>query len=488
MGRGVTVRIIVGDAISALRTLPDESVHCVVTSPPYWGLRDYGTAKWEGGDHECDHKVDSQSAMMKQKRSTLGPKRDGLSPENSYFKGVGEVYRSPCGKCGARRIDRQIGLESSPAEYVEKIVAVFREVRRVLRRDGSVWLNLGDCYSAHVGQRKETDKAGIKQQSNTASVGSPSRSAEGLKSKDLVGMPWRVAFALQADGWWLRRDIIWHKVNPMPESTRDRPTTAHEYLFLLTKAERYFYDAEAIAESVSENTNPRISKREISRIHGERLAGANTSVGMGSAKKSHEQDGMVRANDSYQNAVCLPVSTRNKRSVWTIASEPFPEAHFATFPTKLVEPCILAGTSAKGVCAACGAPWVRTTERVDQGWNGSRYGERALSATGGAKTGGTERSTLGSPNGKLTGKNSTTGWQPSCSCGADTVPATVLDPFIGSGTTGLVADRLGRDCIGIELNPEYAEMARRRIENDAGTLFGEVDAPAAEPEQLGMAI
>jgi DNA modification methylase len=438
----VTIRLLQGDVLDRLAGLPAESVHCVVTSPPYWGLRDYGVAG-------------------------------------------------------------QIGLEASPAEYVETMVAVFREVRRVLRSDGTVWLNLGDCYATGAGSAQVPDN---KNPNSDIPIYQPNRMPQfGLKPKDIVGIPWRVAFALQADGWWLRQDIIWSKPNPMPESVADRCTKAHEYLFLLSKSERYYYDADAIREASvgtepgdmdggpqrlpdGSNANAGRNYRKpnapcaIKSPHGQGFARRARTAG----NKSHKYVDAYEASESEEHrtkaglmkVADVPFYSRNRRSVWTVATAPFPEAHFATFPPALVEPCIKAGTSDKGVCAACGASWVRTTERLDQGWNGSRYGERALSATGGAKTGGTERSTLGSANGKLTGKTATTGWQPTCGCGAATVPATVLDPFGGSGTTGLVADRLGRDAVLIELNPEYAAMAERRLRADA-PLFVQITAECA---------
>ena len=261
-----------GDAIEVLKTIPDQSINTCVTSPPYWGLRDYG-------------------------------------------------------------IDGQVGIEETPEEYVAKMVEVFREVKRVLRNDGTLWLNLGDSYAGNCSQASNNGRAGF---------GNPrerlvNRKGEGLKPKDLVGIPWRVAFALQADGWYLRSDIIWHKPNPIPESVKDRPTKAHEYIFLLSKSPRYYYDYEAIKEPV-------------------------TSKQLG--------------------------STRNRRSVWTVPTRPFPEAHFATFPPELIEPCVLAGCPIGGV---------------------------------------------------------------------------VLDPFVGSGTTLLVATRHHRRSIGIELNPEYIKIAERRL-------------------------
>lgn len=387
----MTIRILQGDARERLAELPDASVHCCVTSPPYFGLRDYG-------------------------------------------------------------VEGQIGLEETPEAYVAELVGVFREVRRVLRPDATCWINLGDSYNAHPGQRKVTDKAGAKQQTNAGSPGAPSRHTPDLKAKDLLGIPWRVAFALQADGWWLRQDIIWSKPNPMPESVTDRFTKAHEYLFLLSKSGRYWFDAAAVSEVCSDKTEWTYAQPDKAARAGQTTNGTGAST-----MRVRPEDGK-----------------RNKRSVWTVATQPFTEAHFATFPPDLIEPAILAGTSEKGCCSDCGAPWVRHTRRVDQGYNGSKYGERAVAASGGAKTGGTAKSTLGSSNGKATGYRLTEGWEPSCPCfecsDAKVIPCTVLDPFGGAGTTGLVADRLGRNAILIELNHAYADMARRRIEDDAPLL------------------
>lgn len=326
----MTVRILQGDCRDVLKTLPDESVHCVVTSPPYWGLRDYG-------------------------------------------------------------VDGQIGLENSPSAFVDALVGIFSEVRRVLRPDGTLWLNLGDSYARAggwsnnngldgVATRQESDRA----MSNIAADGGASQKlAQGLKSKVLVGIPWRVAFALQSDGWYLRQDIIWAKPNPMPESVTDRCTKAHEYIFLLAKSQRYYFNADAIAEeSVTQDGRKPYARGQVDK----RGNGHDRGGGTDRIKTNRDQD--ARWNTEF----------RNKRSVWLVGTMPYTEAHFATFPPALIEPCILAGC----------------------------------------------------PDG-----------------------GTVLDPFGGAGTTGLVADRHKRNAILIELNPEYAAMARRRITNDA-PLFAEV--------------
>jgi len=258
----VTLDIRVGDCRELLREMPAGSVRCCVTSPPYWGLRDYGTATWEGGDAACDH-VAQRKPPTVGSSSGLGFPADGgprrIAEGNTYHEAYTAQYRDACGKCGAVRVDAQLGLEKTPEEYVAKMADVFREVRRVLADDGTVWLNLGDSYaSAPAGNSDATFSA--KQASNRGNSLRRERStiAAGLKPKDLVGIPWRVAFALQADGWYLRSDIIWAKPNPMPESVSDRPTKAHEYLFLLAKSQRYYYDAAAIAEPYTNSTVERM--------------------------------------------------------------------------------------------------------------------------------------------------------------------------------------------------------------------------------------
>lgn len=363
----------VGDNRRLLAELDAGSVQTCITSPPYWGLRDYGTATWEGGNPECD-------------QATLGH-RDA-------------VYRDRCGKCGAKRTDSQLGLEPTPDEYVQNLVSVFREVRRVLRDDGTVWLNLGDSYNAYNGNAGPA--RGVDSPTGARSTQRPKLESghglrfKGLKSKDLVGIPWRVAFALRQDGWWLRSDIIWAKPNPMPESVTDRPTRSHEYLFLLTKSARYFYDADAIREN-------------------------------------HLTADDSRNGDHYEASRERNVGGRNKRSVWTVATRPFPGAHFATFPPKLIEPCVLAGSSPQA-CGECGAP---------------RWRQQGPSAGD---------------------------WEPSCDHGDDSGASVVLDPFSGAGTTGLVALRNGRDYIGLELNPTYAAMSSRRLER-----YWTDDAKPVEP-------
>jgi len=377
------VHIIPGDVLSGLRTIPDDSVHCCVTSPPYWGLRDYG----------CDG---------------------------------------------------QIGLEATPAEFIARLVAVFDEVRRVLRDDGTCWVNMGDSYAGSWGAQSRGDfTPGTLEGASAKDVCLSARqimahpketgtgslkNTPGMKAKDLMGMPWRLAFALQEAGWWLRSEIIWHKPNPMPESVTDRPTKSHEQIFLLTKSARYFYDAEAIKEGAE-------------RGH----AGSRFDTG----KTAEHQ--LNRAGEGER----IDTGTRNARTVWTIPTQPYPGAHFATFPEAIPERCIRAGTSEKGCCPACGAPWERTVERTAMVLERSdRTHERGRTRSSGTMV--------------VPPSSQTTGWRPSCECdGVDrrlvTVPCTVLDPFLGSGTTIAVARKLGRRGIGCELNPEYIELARERI-------------------------
>lgn len=370
--------------------LKDNSVQCVVTSPPYWGLRDYGA--------------------------------------------VG-----------------QIGLEKTPQEYVEKIVAVFREVWRVLRDDGTCWVNLGDSYNANQGAgfnahsktRPHLSGEGIGQKRIDEANRNTVMRVDGLKPKNLVGVPWRVAFALQADGWYLRSDIIWAKPNPMPESVTDRPTKAHEYIFLLSKNERYFFDQDAVRETIT-------SLFSIARNQS-----TPRNFGISNDDNGHR-------NDRGRFAEVSTEAGRNIRSVWTIATQPYAEAHFATFPEELAERCIKAGTSEKGCCAKCGKARERVTETT-RTKDPTRH-------TGRAAVGCDDRMDGDWP--RMISESITLGWQPGCSCDAPTVPCVVLDPFAGAGTTCLVADKLNRKGIGLELKNDYCRMAERRCYDDAPLLVG----------------
>lgn len=308
-----------GDVRELLRAMPDEFVNCVVTSPPYYGLRDYGTGVWEGGVIICDHKKVSPGTASLSK-STLGPNRDGVSGQatNGHQQ---EGFRSSCGKCGAVRVDKQIGMEETPELFIATLVDVFRDVRRVLRSDGTLWLNIGDSYTSGGRTWRAADK-----KNPIRAMDVRPNTPEGLKPKDLIGVPWMLAFALRADGWYLRSEIIWHKPNPMPESVTDRPTKAHEQVFLFSKSARYSYNADAIAEPL---TRPEEANRK-------------TPARFGGADKWEEAQKQSRLH-SGREYTGTPTGTRNKRSVWTLTAMNTKDAHFATFPIELPETCILAG-------------------------------------------------------------------------------------------------------------------------------------------------
>ncbi len=603
--------VLTGDAIEQLRTLPDESVQCCVTSPPYWGLRDYGTAAWEGGDSACDHKYSVSSPYNENFNERWG-NASGAKKQESERHEVS--YKSDCGKCGARRIDSQLGLEKTPEEYVSKMVEVFREVRRVLRKDGTLWLNLGDSYGGdRTTGRNDTDPD--KKGSRLNSCGcDPTRTSvgnSGVKPKDLCGIPWRVAFALQADGWVLRSEIVWSKPNPMPESVTDRPTKAHEQLFLFSKAKWCGEDRRRFADISDEDARwlalfldtegniccKRVkmdgrgdhfgaqicfasSNRTLLEVaQGIIKAGTiltrkgknapmfylqmsnnqaadllhrlwqflivkqrqaslaiylqnviadsgherRTKVGRlrGRARGDEYTDELLRIwatmkqlnhfgnpdlswmprpkfgrwdSEPYfydAEAIKEPVSFaslqdgrtergtrgirgeyaavdgncgfnpngRNKRSVWTVTTVPYPEAHFATYPPDLIKPCILAGTSAKGCCVKCGSPWERIVERGEPSFEITRGTQSWTAVTG-------QRDSCG---GLPLRDSKTIGWQPTCKhvpCGV--IPCKVLDPFGGSGTTGMVALELGRKAVLIELNPKYCELIRQRCDVTPG--------------------
>ena len=425
--------------------LPDGSVHCVVTSPPYWGLRDYGLGAWEGGDPECGHEVRKRSGKSCMKVGNAATQKI-VSTETGRAEGSGTC------SCGARQQAAGIGLEATLAEHLDNVVAVFRELRRVLRDDGTVWLNYGDAYagggksSATPRDRPELGNGGLSSWSNRdATVGI----ATDIPAKNLMGLPWRVAFALQDDGWWLRSAIVWHKPNPMPESVRDRPTNAYEMIFLLTKRPTYYYDAEAI------RTEPPPETKQLSY---DTMDFSRRDNGM--PRKTDKQRGHTRRHAGFNDRWdAMPKSEQqangaNARNVWTIPTQGRPDAHFATFPDELPRRCILAGTSERGVCAECGAPWERV---VDVSYESAGNAPHNASGTGQDPSSGW----TGFP--RLSKSTNTTGWRPTCDHGGDPIPATVLDPFVGSGTTVAVAQALGRRGIGLDLNPEYLDIAKRRI-------------------------
>jgi DNA modification methylase len=444
---------------------------------------------WDGEDPGCAHEWGAETVKVSTPHAGL-PFAGAHSPEAMIRtfeqRAFSASHGAFCARCNAWR--GALGLEPDPALYVAHLVEVFRAVRRVLRADGTCWVNLGDSYVSNFPRGVQRDsswwstKSGEKEgvsifDLEAAFPGNSDPRRTGLKVKDLIGIPWRVAFALQADGWWLRSEIIWHKPNPMPESVTDRPTKAHESLFLLAKAERYFFDAEAIREPQSDLTL-------------ERFASGNQRTMGHKALLRDKRDCLA----TYETSTAILPNGRQKRSVWTIPSAPFSEAHFATFPPALVEPCLQAGTSARGACPACGAPWRREVERLAQpseDWHFKPGDDPVGRIRPRGKNGDTHAAW------KALHPDTTLGWAPTCACAPTPVPCVVLDPFAGAGTVGLVADRLGRDAILIDLSPTYAAMAERRIREEAPLLTAvavEAAAPPATgnghgraaPEQLGL--
>lgn len=374
--------ILIGDVREKLAELPSDHFHCVVTSPPYWSLRDYGVAG-------------------------------------------------------------QLGLEPTVQEYVANMVDVFREVRRVLRPDGVCWVNIGDTYMSSAGGKDGTGSRGYSSQVSSATqasviTGRQRRPVDGLKAKDRVGVPHRLVFALQDDGWWWRDEVVWHKSQPMPESVKDRTTKAHEFIFMLSKSPRYFYDVIAASETAT-----------CDRIRGPAIHPDAVSTN-GNAGLSRRDSGGIR----------------QPRSVWKIATQPLKAAHFAAYPPELVRRCLIGSVSEKGCCPMCGAPWVRVTQKHRRATRPGVESKVYVNAPV------NEESPLQSHSGDICGNRDpqrhvteviTTGWRQSCKCEPlDPVPCRVADPFHGSGTTMKVCERLGLSYTGIELKPEYVQLSLDR--------------------------
>lgn len=456
----MTISILVGDVREKLLTLPADSFDCVVTSPPYWGLRDYGTGRWEGGDPTCEHR----SPTMREDRDEDRASQAGSVATNSHQLKL--AHRSACGKCGAIKVDQQIGLEPTLAEHLRVMVEVLREVRRVLKPSGTVWLNYGDCYATSPNGRSAADTKTAGNDDRTfrdkpfSTVGSGALGGDifartfgevvnAVKAKDLCLIPNLLAIALRADGWWVRSENVWGKSNPMPESIKDRPGTSHEKIWMLTKSARYFYAADEVRQgeapdvpvifktpdgwdtTVGEGGHGSIAKP--GRFKGQTVAqkregkqaaiaasaeavGASSGRRMNGFNERWDEKEKLRASETGQrhaghiNHTGIEDTPRGSRglrnyepaplSVWVMGTAPFSEAHFATFPPELVERCLKAGCPKGG---------------------------------------------------------------------------TVLDPFGGAGTTALVADQMQLDATIIELNPDYVHIAVRRLENNRGAIQSTLD-------------
>lgn len=467
-------KIIQADVIDGLKMLPDESVHCIVTSPPYFGLRDY-------------------------------------------------------------KVDGQMGLEDTVHKFIIKLVGVFREAWRVLRDDGTCWVNLGDTYAAYYGQKYGQSLSGSRENRGQAPPAkksptfskskrmdrgegrwgvAPTPANGGVKPKDLFLVPFEFALAMRADGWYMRDVIIWHKPNPMPESVSDRCTKSHEYIFMFSKQPRYYYDALAIATPLSDKTYTTYGN-SVRTGYGDGtglVASENwhrdvperkpkdwkTPDGWDTGKGSHgsfHKNGREKGKKtSSGNLERVPRSERgapegsasnlagnvpwegnkaNKRSVWTIATKRYSEAHFATFPPELPIDCIKAGTSEYGCCPTCGTPYIRQTqpsERYEKVLGEGYHDHSADASEGMAQTRGSNKQNKMRDAGIPAAEYVTTGWKQSCKCPDDKtpIPCLVLDPFMGAATTAVVAAKLGRDYVGIELNPEYIKIAEKRLADELG--------------------
>lgn len=479
----------IGDVLQKSKLLPDKCVRCVITSPPYYGLRDYLTATWLGGDSNCDHLRISkdksvQTALAKSTLSGGKKNQEVAYADKRHSKGV-------CKKCGAVRIDQQIGLELSPELYIEKLVAVFRECWRILTDDGTLWINIADSYWGGKGQsgdarpdiQAERLKNGESISKVAQSIGEKGKTSplqgkhSTIKPRDLIGIPWMLAFALRNDGWYLRSEIIVAKTNPMPESVTNRPTKSHEYIFLLTKHEKYYYDYVAIlttAKNPEDNVRRIMQQKENNKSNPDDMKNGLRPRNSGNLERK-DRPGAPEDNGKHQmGSVPWKGTTANKRSVWTVSTKPFKGAHFATFSEDLIIDCLKAGTSDHGRCSKCGRPWIRIVEK-----------ELKPTAKASYNTYRDDRDDLADDNdqgsnrvkdGHMPGyynDYTTTGWKPTCHCkDAAVIPDVVLDPFSGAGTTALVAKKLHRNFIGIELNEMYVKkISIPRLKSELGFFY-----------------
>ena len=498
-----------GDALDVLRTMPDGVVQCCVTSPPYWGLRSYGVPPtiW-GGDPACEHEWGAESARPGTEarngeggnsvfagredkaaiNAAMRPKRDrqhlkelgerlGCGGGNKHSENADHLVSanatggSFCRKCGAWR--GCLGLEPSPELFIEHLTAIFREVRRVLRDDGTCWINLGDSY-AGTGYGKGTGH--FTQRDDPNAMRQKVEIPDGLKPKDLCGIPWRVAFSLQADGWWLRSACPWLKRNPMPESVIDRPATALEYVFLFAKSQRYFYDTEGVKCNKAASTqsgsgigDPRHNDNGHRRDRNFPGAASNGGTNLGGPEGSRNRRNSDWFFESWQGML---TDGDGGPLAFIVNPKGTPDAHFATFPPKLVEPMIFAGTSEKGCCPKCGKAMERIVEKKPATMNIRVRDEAAGRAGKKCPNAHATPEEVAAYGKEQNGESRTIGFRPACACAAgEPVGCIVLDPFAGSGTTGAVAVKHGRRFIGIDLNPKYiAEIAEKRVERGATGL------------------
>jgi DNA modification methylase len=427
------MKLYTGHVLEVLKQLPEESVQCVVTSPPYYSLRKYAGVQevvW-GGVKDCEHKWSVGCGVLEREESP------GVGAKQEKKADLGRF----CTFCSAWR--GAFGLEPTPELYIEHSMMILDALWRVLRKDGVVWWNLGDSYagSGSPGGDFKDGKGGDEY------LRPYNRKGSGLKPKDLCLIPFRFALAAQERGWWVRSDIIWSKPNPMPESVRDRPTRSHEYIFLLTKSQRYYWDQMAVREKYTKSTVKRLSQPTFHQ-----QTGGEKDYGRGINKNRSCR----RALENLKKKQDLD-NGRNIRSVWTFPTRPYPEAHFAVFPPELPRRCILASTPVKA-CPNCGAGWERVVER--RGSVSRAVGKSAIKRTLGLAT-----AFSGYEDGSSSPVSITKGFRPSCSCPDNdgSGKAVVLDPFSGSGTTVQVAEKLGREGWGIDISHDYRELAEKRL-------------------------
>ena len=547
----MSISFLQGNVFEKIMDIDDNSIDCVVTSPPYWGLRDYGTSQWKGGDLKCSHSYgrNTRGGLTQFQKNNKGSFGDEAIKTGEY-----------CKLCGAKRIDKQLGLEPTYQEHIENIVELFRAMKPKLKDSATIWLNYGDSYAATVNGRSAEKTKDIGNDDRSF-VNKPFSTIQGsLKPKDLVMIPNRIAIALQDDGWWIRSEIIWHKPNPMPESTKDRPTQCHEKIWLITKSKKYYYDADAVREPCQDETVRRMTlgnkgkvgknknstgwkqlnnywgseqsvkdankgrnRRNVWNVEEEQyriisdknrpeiieyrdlpdhnkireyLSASRTKnkitidqiekhFGNQAGHHWFEKNGsypskddwlklkkLLNFDDTYDKQLTTiniksglkqnhPLG-KNKRNVWTITTKPCKEAHFATFPKDLIEPCIKAGCPEK-VCTKCGKPQTKEIYR-EKKWQHKKSEKHTdkVSVKG-------NKNAFGQKYQKWLEENPPQiKVKPSCDCNADFKPGIVLDPFGGSGTTAIVAKSLNRQSILIELNPEYINIAKKRIDKELG--------------------